>query len=104
MEVLSTFSGKFLQHSRALLALCLLGGELSAPSGFLRQMPYKHQSLVFSTVSQHWLSRVGLFPPSLCERDLFSGEVSFKHPAKTGGNFLHEWLFTARSKAEQNLY
>lgn len=56
MEVLNTFSGKFLQNSRALLALCLLRDELSATSGFLRQMPYKHQSLVFSTVSQHWLS------------------------------------------------
>lgn len=46
----------------------------------------------------------GFFSPSLCERDLLSGEVSFKHPAKTGGNFLHEWLFMARSTAEQNLY
>lgn len=51
-EVLSTFSGQFLMFSRVFLACCLLRGELSDPSGFLRQMPYKHQSLVFSTLSQ----------------------------------------------------
>lgn len=62
IEVLSTFSAKFLKFPRALLALCLLRGELSATSGFLRQMPYKHQSLVFSTLSRHWLSRVGFAP------------------------------------------
>lgn len=85
------------------VALCLLRGELSDTSGFLRPMPYKHQSLACST--QPTLALLsGIFSPSVCERDLLSGEVSFKHPATTGGNFLHEWLFTVRSKAEQNLY
>lgn len=58
----STFSGQFLKFSRALLAFCLLRGKLSDTSEFLRQMPYKHQSLVFSTVSRHWLSWVESFP------------------------------------------
>lgn len=46
-----------------ILACCLRRGELSDPPGFLRQMPYKHQSLALSTLSQGWLSRVEPFFP-----------------------------------------
>lgn len=102
-EILITFSAKFLKFPRARLALCLPRGKLSVSTELLRHMLTDTKVLYFP-LSATLAVQSGICPPSLCQRDLFSGEVSFKYPAKTGGNFLHEWLFTARSKAEQNLY
>lgn len=89
-------------------------GASSPPPLWRRAQPYvwaltanalqTPKSCIFH--SQPWLAvPSGIISPlpSLRERDPLSGEVSFNRPAQTGGNFLHERLFTARSKSRRKL-